>query len=109
MSADDPTPGEIWRKLEDLTKQIGALVERLERRDNYVEENFVRSRVWLEARKADQGAVANVVQDVGALQKQQETDRAWRRQLGLSVALALVSSLLAIAGLVLTLVLGLVR
>ena len=32
MSADDPTPGEIWRKLEDVARQLSGIVDRLERR-----------------------------------------------------------------------------
>lgn len=102
MSATDPTPGEIWRRIEEVSRQLAGIVGRLERRDTYIEENFVRQRVWIEARKADQGAVANLQQDIGAITKQQETDRAWRRQIGLAVALALVSSLLTIVGLVLS-------
>jgi multidrug resistance efflux pump len=99
----DPTPGEVWRKIEDVARQLTAIVDRLERRDTYIEENFVRQKVWLEARKADQAATANLQQDIGAIQKQQDADRSWRRQAGLAIALALVSSLLTIVGLVMTL------
>lgn len=102
MSVADPTPGEIWRRIEEVSRQLSDIVGRLERRDTYIEENFVRQRVWIEARKADQGAVANLQQDIGAITKQQETDRAWRRQAGLAIALALASSLLTIVGLVLS-------
>lgn len=103
MSESDPTPGEVWRKIEDVARQLAGIVERLERRDNYIEENFVRQRVWIEARKADQGMVTNLHEDIGAIRRQQDADRAWRRQAGLAIALALVSSLLTIVGLVVTL------
>lgn len=129
MSAEDPTPGEIWRKLEDVARQLVGIVDRLERRDTYIEENFVRSQVWSEARKADQSMVANlhqdigglrtgkasqseltnVVQDVESLQKERDADRAWRRQMTLTIAVTAISALLSIIGLVLTIVLSLVR
>ncbi|MDI6911492.1 hypothetical protein [Nocardioides sp.] len=69
MSADDPTPGELYRMMKDLANQIQGIVGRLERRDSYIEENFVRTQVWFEARKADQGMAANLHQDIGALKE----------------------------------------
>lgn len=104
MSADDPTPGEIWRRMEQVSQQLADIASRLERRDTYIEENFVRSRVWIEARKADQAATANLQQDIGALQTQQETDRNWRRTANLTIAVALIGNLLTIAGLVISIV-----
>lgn len=97
MSADEPTNGEVWRKLEDLTQELAKVVIRLERRDTYVEENFVRRQVWVEARRADQGATANLQQDIGGFQKQAEVDRAWRRQLNLAVGVALLGGMLSTA------------
>ena len=108
MSADDPTSGEIWRKLTDVVTRLDQIVERLDRRDTYIDESYVRRQVWHEARRADQAALANVVQDVGGIQARQDTDRAWRRQVLLTVACSLVASLLSIAGLVVTIVLSVV-
>lgn len=127
MSAEDPSPGELYRMMKDLFRQVQGVVDRLERRDSYIEENFVRTQVWSEARKADQGMAANLHQDIGALketkadrsavvnvaqdvedlQKERENDRNWRRQMTLTIAVTAITTLLSIVGLVLTLVLSL--
>ena len=100
---DQPTLGEVVRRLDDTVKQVTGLVDRLEKRDRYVEEHFVRNAVWLEARKADQMMVANLHQDIGALNKGRENDTNFRRQIILAVigafAAGVVAIFIALAGL----------
>lgn len=93
---DDPTLGEVARRLDHVVTQLTALVDRLEARDRYVEEHFVRTQVWLEARKADQAAVANLHQDIGGLQKDRDNDANFRRQIFLIALGALASGIVAV-------------
>lgn len=95
--SDEPTLGEVVRRLDQVATQLTGIVDRLERRDTYIEENFLRESVWTEARKADQAMVANLYQDIGALQKDRETDAGWRRQVLLTIAVLAISSLVSIA------------
>lgn len=94
---DEPTLGEVVRHLNRLAEQLDGIVDRLERRDHYIEENFVRTRVWVEARKADQAMSANLAQDIGALQENVKIDAAWRRQVMLTLAGVTIASLVSIA------------
>lgn len=100
---DQPTLGEVVRRLDEVAKQLAGIVDRLEQRDRYIEEHFVRNAVWLEARKADQMMVANLHQDIGALNKDRENDSNFRRQIILAVigafAAGVVAIFLALSGL----------
>lgn len=102
--SDEPTLGEVVRRLDDVTRQLVGIVDRLERRDTYIEENFVRTIVYVEARKADQAMVANLAQDIGGLQKERDTDQNFRRQVLLGFAVGGVGWLLTIALFVITFV-----
>lgn len=95
--ASEPTLGEVVRRLDEVSRQLVNIVERLERRDTYIEENFVRQRVWIEARKGDQGVVANLAQDIGALQQDRRTDAGWRRQQTLTLIVLGITTLVSIA------------
>lgn len=94
---DEPTLGEVVRRLDQVTSQLAGIAERLERRETYIEENFVRRSVWHEARKADQAMAANLAQDIGALQETDKTDAAWRRQVMLTLAAVAIASIVSIA------------
>jgi hypothetical protein len=107
-SNDEPTMGEILRRLDQTAAQLANIVERLERRDTYIEENFVRQRVWVEARKGDQAMVANLNQDIAVekserladvktLRDERKSDANWRRQQNLSVAILAITTLVSIA------------
>lgn len=96
----EPTLGEVVRRLDEVSRHLDSIVARLERRDTYIEENFVRQRVWIEARKGDQAIVANLAQDIGAIQQDRKTDQGWRRQMWLAIGTLAVTSLIAIVGLI---------
>ena len=95
--SDDPTLGEAVRRLDEVARRLDTITQRLDRRDTYIEENFVRASVWLEARKADQAMAANLAQDIGALQETDKTDAAWRRQVMLTLAAVAIASIVSIA------------
>jgi len=95
--SDEPTLGEAVRRLDDVARRLDTITQRLDRRDTYIEENFVRASVWLEARKADQAMVSNLAQDIGAVQQDRRSDAGFRRQVLLALSVLAVTTLVSIA------------
>lgn len=91
--ADELTLGEVVRRLDDVVKGLSEVVARLERRDVYIEENFVRQKVWDAEQRVQQAIMANLNQDLGAVQRDRENDNNHRRQVWLVVAAACATSI----------------
>lgn len=91
---------------EYIRKELARLADAyssLARDFNQLDEKFLPRREWIESRKADQAAVANLNQDIGALQADRRSDAAWRRQQNLTLAALAISSLVSIVLTVITL------
>lgn len=95
--ADEPTLGEVTRRLDHVVTQLAQVVESLKEQQRYMDANFVRQAVWLEARRADQGMASNLFQDIGALQEDRKGDAAFRRQAALALAVLAISTVVSIA------------
>lgn len=122
---EEPTLGEAIRRLDVVAAQLAGIVDRLDRRDSYIEANFVRAGTWIESRKADQAMVANLFQDIAAeaterktsmhelrqaiaaeaterkddiveLKRLRKDDDSWRRQVLLALLIVTISSLVSI-------------
>jgi hypothetical protein len=97
----EPTLAEVVRRFEDATKRLsGEMAEltremREERRTN--EQTYLRKDVYEANRHATIRDIADVRGDVEELKKASESDRGWRRQASLTLAIAAGGWLVSIA------------
>ncbi|WP_311208714.1 MULTISPECIES: hypothetical protein [unclassified Aeromicrobium] len=104
--ADEPTLGEVMRRLDELVRTIASLAGEMREDRAHASATYVRRDVYLAERLADQAAVTDVVRDLDQLQKATQerdaADKAFRRQASLvaaGAALGLVGSIvLSVAG-----------
>lgn len=83
---DEPTLGEVVRRLADITTQLAAISHQLRT-------DFVRKEVY-------EVQMAGVRKDVSDIETARSDDQKWRRTAGLAVAVGAVGWLLTIIGLV---------
>lgn len=113
--ANEPTMGEVMRRLDEVARQLAGLAEQMQRDRvaataqaledrKHAEETFLRHDVYVANRStdqanraADQGMVANLFQDIKGIEKDRETDVAWRRQIILAVTLLTITTLVTVA------------
>ena len=91
---DEPTLGELVRRLADITTQLSAISTQLRT-------DFVRKETFDEIRKADRAAFEAIRGDIRDLETDRADDQKWRRTASVTVAVAAVGWLLTIIGLVL--------
>ena len=96
-TADEPTMGEVIRRLDAIAAQLTEVVKEIKDDRAQNAATFVRQDVYHANRKADQAVVANLNQDIGGLQADRKADAAWRRQSNLTLAVLAISSLVSIA------------
>lgn len=103
--SDDPTPAELWRRLEDVLRRFEDVAKDVREFRNWAERLYVPRMEWVEARKVFDERIGNVAGRVKDLEDDSDDNRTFRRQvlLALSVAAfsAFVAVTIAVAGLVL--------
>ena len=90
---DEPTLGEVVRRLTDITAQLSAITTQLRT-------DFVRADVYMAHRDATKEDIQDVRDAVTDINKKREDDQKWRRTALLTGALAAGGWLLTIIGLV---------
>lgn len=113
---DEPTMGEVIRRLDAIAGQLTDVVRELKDDRRLNAQTFVRQDVYTAQRRADHAVVADVAGDVIAVRKElgrhvdgqaekQRADAAFRRQVFLGLALTGGGWLLTIALFIATFVL----
>lgn len=76
---DEPTLGEIMRRLDEVARQMVALADRLDRQQEQAASTFVRRDVYAADRQLADAHVADIRHDLGAHATDIEANRrAWR-------------------------------
>lgn len=91
---DEPTLGELIRRLADITAQLGGI-------SNQLRTDFVRKETYEAHRDLTHAHLKEARDDITELKNQRATDQNWRRSMSLTTAIAGVGWLLTIVGLVL--------
>ena len=100
--ADEPTLGEVMRRLDSLVSTVSDLVHQLREDRRHNANTYVRRDWQEEARNADHAMIREIAKDVAEMQRQRDLDakaqRAeaerqsnFRRQVGLGAALGILS------------------
>lgn len=87
---DEPTLGEVVRRLSDITTQLSAIT-------NQLRTDFVRADVYEAHQSATKDDIKDVRDAVVRIEAKREEDQKWRRTASLTVALAFVGWLVTIA------------
>lgn len=106
MPENDPTPGEVWRRLDDVVRRFEDVSKDVREFRSWAERLYVPRGEWVEGRRADSLRTTEIAGDVGELKKKAETDATWRRQMLLAFAVAAFSAVVSVALFVATFVLG---
>lgn len=69
MVTSEPTPGEIMRRLDDISRQLARVVDQVARWQTQAERTYVRQDVYLAQRQADQAVIADVAGDLRAVEQ----------------------------------------
>lgn len=102
--ADEPSRGEIVRRLDRIDAQQAEILRELKADRAEVAKTYVRQDVYLAQRKGDAAVLADLHGDLGEVRREREKDIAWRRQVLLWLGGITITLLLGIAGLVVSLV-----
>lgn len=86
---DEPTLGELVRRLADITTQLSGISQQLRT-------DFVRKETYDAHREADRAALAEVRADVAEMKTGRGDDQKWRRSMSLTIAVAGIGWLLTI-------------
>lgn len=100
--ADEPTLGEVMRRLDGLVSTVSDLVHQLREDRRHNANTYVRRDWQEEARNADHAMIRELAKDLVDLRQQRETDAErqrqeaerqsnFRRQVGLGAALGILS------------------
>lgn len=118
MSAiDEPTLGEVLRRIDTLTQQVSQLVAELKQDRADAARTYMRQDVYMAERTAQQAMVADLHRSIAKVEAEfdaeiqgikdgQRDERTGRRQVWLAVGTCAVTSLLTLAGLIVTIVRG---
>lgn len=91
---DEPTLGELIRRLADITAQLAGI-------SNQLRTDFVRKETFDEIRRGDRAVIASIREDITDMKTERSDDQKWRRTASITVAVAAVGWLLTIIGLIL--------
>ena len=91
---DEPTLGELIRRLADITAQLAGI-------SNQLRTDFVRKETFDEIRRGDRAVIASIREDIADMKTERSDDQKWRRTASITVAVAAVGWLLTIIGLIL--------
>lgn len=114
---NEPTLGEVLRRLDDVVKQLGDISREIKEDRAVAAGTYVRQDVYMAERAAQSAVVADLhgdIQaakvelraDVKALKDQRQAEVNARRQVWLAIGGVAVTSLIAIAALIVNIVQG---
>jgi hypothetical protein len=89
--------GEILRRLDDVVGQVASIAGRLHEDRLRAETTYVRLDVYNSDRRGDSDRRHDLQRDLDDLQRHNETDAQWRRQMLLAFAVLALTSLVTIA------------
>ena len=93
----EPTLGEVMRRLDEVAKQLGRMANEMREDRQQNAATFVRQDVYIAQRHADQAVVADLHGDIRTVKDERKQDQASRRQIWLSLGIAALSTVTAIA------------
>lgn len=114
---DEPTLGEVLRRIDTLTAQVTNLVRELKEDRTLAAQTYVRQDVHLRERQTIEANISDVRSDItkvdteskarfDRLEAQQKADADKRRQLWLTIAGLFVTVILGVAALIVNIVQG---
>jgi hypothetical protein len=86
---DEPTLGEVTRRLDDVARRLEASASKAER-------VYVRRDTWAANRESDQKDVKAIADRVDDLERADEAMGAFKRQLLLALGIAAISALVSV-------------
>lgn len=95
---DEPTLGELVRRLADITTQLSGISQQLRT-------DFVRKETYDAHREASRAELAEARSDIAEMKQARSEDTKWRRTASLSIALGSIGWLVTIVIAVVTIVL----
>ena len=94
---EEPTLGEVLRRLDDLINKVAELTQELKDDRNNAAATYVRQDVYIAQRQADAAVVADIHGDIKSIKDDRRKDNDWRRQQNLSLAGLTITVLVSIA------------
>lgn len=79
MSDDVPTPGEMVRRLDEVSRRLDEVSRRVEDREQRMEAAFVRKDVFDARRQTDDVESAGIARELNSLSKRMDDTEAHRR------------------------------
>ena len=98
--SDDPQPGEIMRRLDEVSRQLADIGRRMDEREKQAAAIYVRQDVYMANRQADQAVAANLSGDLRVLEDKQDRSEIQRR----AAARVNIANGIALAGVVIALI-----
>jgi hypothetical protein len=95
-SNDEPTMGEVLRRLDEVSRQLLDLAAQMREDRDKAAATFVRQDVYQAQRIADQAVVADLNGDIRAVNKARESDAGFRRQVWLTMGALAITTLVTI-------------
>lgn len=77
--AEEPTLGEVVRRLDAMSQRQDATSRRVEELLDRTDVRYVPRGEWVEGRRADQTRIREVENDIGELKSKSESDASFRR------------------------------
>lgn len=93
----EPTLGEVLRRLDEVAKQMADMASQMREDRLQTAATYVRQDVYIAQRQADQAVVADLNGEVRSVKDERKADQASRRQIWLSLGIAALSTVTAIA------------
>jgi hypothetical protein len=103
VSDNTPSPGEVWRRLDDVVRRFEEVAKDVREFRSWAERLYVPRGEWVEGRRADQLRTSDIASDVTELKQKAQSDTTWRRQVLLAFSVAAFSALVSVALMVATL------
>lgn len=98
---DEPSPGEIVRRLEAVSNQLADVARRLDEQNREAAKTYVRQDVYVAQRSADHAVVSDLQSDIKAVETKVDSTEALRRanvKWAIGTGLALAAVLVALFG-----------
>ena len=97
MPQDEPTLGEVLRRIDALVDQVTTLASEMKDDRRESAKTFVRQDVYIAQRLADQAVVSDLHGDLATVKAERQKDLEWRRQINLTLAAITITALVSIA------------
>ena len=95
--ADEPTLGEVIRRLDAITAQLTEVVREIKDEREKNAATFVRQDVYVAQRQADAAVVADLHSEIRGVKEDRKRDVDWKRQQNLALAGLAITTLVSIA------------